>query len=43
MIECFDGDLSEDDLYAYLAGGDSIGVIQWPHLFLLTRMLWRVM
>ena len=24
MIECFDGDLSEDDLYAHLAGGDSV-------------------
>jgi len=24
MIECFDGDLSEDDLYVHLAGGDSV-------------------
>jgi len=24
MIECFDSDLSEDDLYAHLAGGDSV-------------------
>jgi len=24
MRECFDGDLSEDDLYAHLDGGDSI-------------------
>jgi hypothetical protein len=24
MIECFDGDLSEDDLYAHLVGGDSV-------------------
>jgi hypothetical protein len=23
MIECFDGDLSDDDLYAHLAGGNS--------------------
>jgi len=24
LIECFDGDFSEDDLYAHIAGGDSV-------------------